>query len=242
MFKKNHFLNISKKNKLLREIYLYYNLYIRNYKSFFKNSQFNEDQIIKKIFINQNKGNFVDIGCFHPTRDNNTYLLYKKGWRGINIDLNPLSIDLFNVLRSKDININAAISNKKQTTNFFFKGETSPLNTLDVNQINFLKSRFKINKIDLIKKKIKTKKINDILKKYKYYNIDFMSIDVEGLEYQIVKSLNFQKYKVKVFCLEILKHNKESKKNGKNLIRLLKKNNYVFAGKTKVNYFFKNEK
>ena len=45
-------------------------------------------------------------------RLNNTYLLYKRGWSGTNIDLNPTSIDMFNYVRKRDINICALISNE----------------------------------------------------------------------------------------------------------------------------------
>ena len=53
------------------------------------------DLLISYIFRNKRKGIFIDIGCNHPVYNNNTYLLYKKGWRGINIDLDEKSINLF---------------------------------------------------------------------------------------------------------------------------------------------------
>ena len=66
------------------------------------------------------KGKFVDIGCFHPVRHNNTYAMYKLGWRGINIDLNPLTIELFNFCRRGDININSAISDVEEIKKLYF--------------------------------------------------------------------------------------------------------------------------
>ena len=59
-------------------------------------TQFGEDEYILNLFDKNFKGNFIDIGCYHPTRHNNTYQMYKKGWSGINIDLNPLTIELLN--------------------------------------------------------------------------------------------------------------------------------------------------
>ena len=104
----------SKNYSLFKKIFLYYNIYIRNFKFLFKNSQFGEDKRIIKLFNKNEKGTYLDVGCFHPTRQNNTYLMYKLGWNGINIDLNPLTIELFNVARPNDINICAAVSNKKR--------------------------------------------------------------------------------------------------------------------------------
>ena len=80
------------------------------------------------------KGKYVDLGCFHPTRSNNTFKLYQKGWRGVNIDLNPLTIDLFNFSRSKDINICAAVSNKETKKKLYFLGDLDSKNTLNLNQ------------------------------------------------------------------------------------------------------------
>ena len=110
--KKNFFLNYALNNRNFYKIYLYYNLYVRNLKYYFKRSysQFDEDLFLKKYFENKKKGFFVDIGCHHPFKGNNTFLLYKLGWSGINIDLNKISIDLFNIARPRDINICTALS------------------------------------------------------------------------------------------------------------------------------------
>ena len=58
-------------------------------------SMLGEDLFVKKFFKNKKKGFYIDVGCYHPIDGNNTYLLYKKGWEGINIDLNKTSIDLY---------------------------------------------------------------------------------------------------------------------------------------------------
>ena len=91
-------LKLSKKYPSFKKIYLYYNIYIRNFKFFFNTSQFGEDKKIIKLFEKNKKGTYVDVGCFHPTRQNNTYLMYKLGWSGVNIDLNPLTIELFDFM------------------------------------------------------------------------------------------------------------------------------------------------
>ena len=103
------------KTKFTYKIYLYYNLYIRH-KCFLgrkQYSQWGEDFFINSFFKNNNNGIYLDIGCFHPYMYSNTCLLHKKGWSGVNIDINPTSIDLFNIIRPNDINICAAISEKK---------------------------------------------------------------------------------------------------------------------------------
>ena len=53
----------------------------------------NVDLIIDRIFRNIHKGVYMDVGCNHPIKYNNTYLLNKRGWSGINIDLDKTCIN-----------------------------------------------------------------------------------------------------------------------------------------------------
>ena len=223
-----------------RKIYYFYNIYLRNYKYLKGGTQFNEDKYLQSFFERNYVGSFVDLGCFHPTRHNNTFHFYKKNWKGINVDLNPTTIELFNFFRSKDININCAISDKKGYKKLYFVDKFSPLNTLDYNHLKFLKNNFLLTKKDFKEKKIKTEKINNILNKYKFNRIDFLNIDLEGLEYEVIKSINFRKFKINLICIEILNHNKFSKIKSKKIQQILKKNNFKYLKKIGVNSIYKN--
>ena len=112
-------------------------------------AQFNEDKIILNLFPKKFVGNFVDIGCYHPTKYNNTYLLYKQGWNGLNIDLNPLSIELFNYLRPRDINICAAISDKETEKKLLYTGDLSPENTIQNSHKSFLQKKHNYKNKDI---------------------------------------------------------------------------------------------
>ena len=231
---------LNSKNNFLRKVYFFYNIYLRNFKYLRGRSQFDEDTYINSFFEKDYKGKFVDLGCFHPTRDNNTFKFYKKKWKGINVDLNPITIELFNFFRSNDTNINCAISDKKTLKKMYFVNDFSPLNTLDINHLKFLKKNFLFKNKDFKEKKIKTENINNILKKHKFDKVDFLNIDLEGLEYEVIKSINFKKYKIKLICVEILDHNKLSKNKSKKTLGILKKNNFKFLKKIGVNSIFKN--
>ena len=235
---KSKFLNLSKKYSFLKKIYFFYNIYIRNFKFLFNSSQFGEDKKILELFDKDFKGVYVDLGCFHPTRSNNTLEMYKKGWYGLNVDLNPLTIDLFNYARPFDINICSAISNKKTTKKLFFLGDLDSKNTLDLNHKNWLSKHFKISKRDFKIKSVKTDTLNSLLKKYDFYQIDFMNIDLEGHELEVIKSINFKEFNIKVICVEILNYDKESKYKKKQLISYLKKRGYYQKGKSEINYIF----
>ena len=240
MFKKNFLLNLSFKHKILYKPYLYYNIYIRNLKFFFKNtlSLDKEDLFIKKFFNKKKKGNYLDIGCFNPLLWNNTYLLYKRGWNGINVDMQRINIDLFNIARPNDINICCALYDKKKFLNLYnLKGENnSPVIT--INKDHAHKMRFLSNK-NLIKKKIKTLTFSEMIKNYniKINNIDFLNIDTEGSDFNILRSINIKKYKPKLICIEISQHTMQA--NKKKILNYLKSNDYRFIYKRSASSFFK---
>ena len=153
------------------------------------------DSLVANIFKNKETGIYVDVGCSHPIRNNNTYLLHKKGWRGTNIDLDIKSIELFNYARPKDNNINAAISDKDSEVDLYFYHDKSPINTLSREISNYQKAKV-----------AKTIPLNNILNNSPFFSspIDFLSIDVEGLEYKVLKNFDFEKYKPKVIVVEFL--------------------------------------
>ena len=111
-----------------------YNFYfIKNY-NLIKNSnnfsQEGEDIFLIDFFKDRLNGFYIDVGAFHPYRINNTYLLYKKGFRGINIDISATSIDFFNFARPDDVNLNIGASDKFEDKIFFSKKNLSFHNTL----------------------------------------------------------------------------------------------------------------
>lgn len=235
---KSILLELSKKYKILKKIYFFYNIYIRNFKYLKNGAQSGEDKYIIKLFDEDFKGKFLDIGCYHPTRHNNTYLMYKNGWSGINIDLNPLTIELFNFMRPRDININIGVSDSNEEKKLYFIDELNTQNTLDENQLNFLKNHHNIKDNEIVEKNIKTKSLNTILEEYKFYQIDFMNLDIEGHELKVLKTVNFQKVIIKFLCVEMIEHNKKSIENNEKIKDLLAKNNYKLIKNFNYNYIY----
>ena len=116
----------------------------------------------------------------------------------------------------------------------------SPLNTIDPHHVNFIKKNFRLSQKNIRNKKIKTENINKILKKNKFFNIDFLNIDLEGCEYEVLNNFRFDIYKINLICVEMLNHNTQSKKNSIKITNLLKKNNFKLTYSSGVNKFFKN--
>ena len=186
------------KKSPLKYIYFFINKIISIFAYKKSYSQGSMDLILNHIFKDKKDGFYIDVGCQHPIKNNNTYLLFKKGWTGINIDLDNVNIDLFNFFRPKDNNINSAISNKVEKVKLFYYHQKSPINTLD-EKIS-LKQQAKIEKII----DIQTNTLENILDNYSIKTIDLLTIDVEGFELKVLNGLNFDKYKPSVIIVEFL--------------------------------------
>jgi FkbM family methyltransferase len=158
-----------------------------------------EDMILNHLLAKQ-RGFFVDIGAFHPWRYSNTFYFYQQGWRGINVDANPESINLFNTHRSEDINVEAAIFKDQQELTYYF---------FNHGMFNgFSKEALKDKTLYLVdEKKIQTKTLKTILQNYLPENqaIDFLSLDVEGFELEALQSNDWNKFRPEVVLVEAMR-------------------------------------
>ena len=192
-----------------KRLHIIHNIYIKHKYFIPKNSYSmdGEDLIIFDYFKNKKDGFFIDVGCYHPTHRNNTFLLYKKGWQGINVDIHSFSIDLFNHLRPRDLNYNFAISDKNEILSMYFQKELSQLSTIEYDQAK------KVFQGPIKEKKIQAITLNKILEISKIEKkIDLLDIDVEGADLKVLQSLSLDKFKPELICIEIHDENfKESK-------------------------------
>ena len=193
---KGHFL-YKKKLNLLKILYFFFQFLKSKFKPRIINANWGLDKIVCDMFKKKKKGIYIDIGGHHPLINNNTYLLSKRGWRGINIDLDFNSIDMFNFFRGSDHNKKIALSNFKGFSNLYFFHNRAAKNTLSKGSSKGAK------KI----KRIEVDTLDNVIKdcKFKIDEIDFLSIDVEGNELNVLKGLNFKKFKPKVVVLEYIK-------------------------------------
>lgn len=167
-------------------------------------AQEGEDMILKRLFERQKKGFFIDVGSHHPKRFSNTYFFYKRGWRGINIDAMPKSMELFKKHRKRDINLEVAVSDKPAKLTYYEFNEPA-LNGFSESlslQRDGLENYKIINQYTIETQTLT--KVLDSVKERMPPEIDFISIDVEGLDFQVIKSLDFVKYQPKVILVEIL--------------------------------------
>ena len=142
------------------------------------------------------EGFFIDVGCFHPVKNNTTFVLYQRGWRGINIDVDPVKIEACNLRRPQDTNVACAVSMQAGKAIFLKKGYWSTLNSLEK-----LESA---EKEGWRKMEVQTDTLSNLIDKTTYRNrqIDFLSVDVEGHDRIVLQSLDFNRYRPKVICVE----------------------------------------
>ncbi|WP_099240437.1 FkbM family methyltransferase [Synechococcus sp. BDU 130192] len=190
-----------------------------------------EDLVLLRLFPKKS-GFYIDIGAHHPKRFSNTYLFYQKGWNGINIDAKPGSMKLFQKVRSRDVNLEIPIAQEyKKLT--YFEFEEPALNT-------FSKDLLIERKVKPIREiKLDCYPLSEILDKHlnSRQEIDFMSIDVEGLDLEVLKSNNWEKYRPKIVLVEILKSSLQQVQKTA-VYRFLKEQNYDIYAKSVNTVFF----
>ena len=187
-------------------------------------SRWGEDSFLVNYFKDTSNGRYIDIGAFHPFRGSNTYLLYKKGWSGINIDLNKTSIDLFKLARPNDINLNLAISDANKKIKVYQTKDLGKMNTIDPKFASFFLKNYHVRESC-------SYNLNDILYKYnatKNNRFELIDIDVEGSEYQILENLNFNKYSFKLILVETHIGYLHFKQQSDKIHTLLKSKNYNY--------------
>ena len=197
---KNKYL-YSKKTNIFKFFYFYYQFLKSKFKPRLAYSHWGVDLIITKLLNSRNKGIYIDVGCHHPFLNNHTYLLYKSGWEGINIDVDYNSIDMFNFFRKSDVNIQTAVTDHKGEVDLFFYHNRAAKNTISKEFGSDAKEQKRINSDTL----------NNIIENSKFKNskIDFVSIDVEGNEMNVLSGFNLKKYKPKLILLEFILPNKK---------------------------------
>jgi FkbM family methyltransferase len=198
-------------------------------------SQEGEDMILREIFQSKEKGFYVDIGAYHPTRFSNTNYFYQKGWSGINIEPSPDGFLLFEKERTRDINLNFGISDQKSEINFYVFDEPA-LNTFDSGRVEYLKSNSPYRIIRTIP--VKVDRLDNLLNQYSTTTtIDFMNIDVEWHESVVLQSNDWSKFKPKIILLEVLDFSIETFSSNP-LYIFLKNLGYHFIAKTPRTCFF----
>jgi len=196
------------------------------------NSQHGEDIILSFLLRSVKKGFYVDIGANDPEVISNTKYFYDRGWRGINLEPHPILFDKICRIRIRDININAGVAQEETLLKFYRIDETEGTagSTFDPKSAKELEQKgYKISPV-LEMPVIPLQKIfNENLNNQK---IDFMSIDTEGFDLEVLKSNNWNKYRPKFVLVETVNNKKE-------ILAYMTENSYKVIFENTANTIFK---
>ncbi len=200
-------------------------------------SQEGEDLVLARILgeLKITTGFFVDIGAHHPTRYSNTYYFYRRGWRGINVDALPGTKKLFQRMRPRDITIECGVGSKEGVLRYFAFNEPA-LNTFSEQEARKKESpQYRI--IGTLQIPVVT--LKQILDEYlpSGTQIDFMTIDAEGFDHEIISSNDWSRYRPRVVLVELLNTEIQNLETHPTA-QILYRHNYRAMAKTLNTFFF----
>lgn len=169
-------------------------------------AQFGEDLIIANIFsmLGIQQPSYLDVGAHHPINISNTALFYLTGSRGVNVEANPNCVDEFRRHRPEDVNLNVGVGPTRGTLDFYYIDDWSGRNTFDrkaAEEFVAANPLFKISKIE----KISVVSLNDIVAQHMAGKWpDFLSIDIEGMDFDVIESAHFGTDAPTVICVEAI--------------------------------------
>ena len=210
---------------------LFSNFFGKYKKSYSEN--FGEDLFVDFFFKEFKKGSYVDVGCNLPKTSSLTYLLYKKGWSGINIDISKRAIDLNKVIRKRDINLNISIGKEEKIIDSFIFYDNCSMNTVDKKFKEYTKKSVNKEPTTL---RLEQLRLNTILQNHEINKIDYLNIDVEGNEENVLDGFAIKKYSPELVSIEI--HSEKCPPTNNKIYKFFISNGYKLSSIYGWTYFF----
>ena len=202
--------------------------------SYSSHSELGEDMMIRGILHHMgmdwgHKGVYVDIGAHHPVSNSNTWHFYRCGWSGINVDATPGSMELFKTLRPRDVNLECCVVPQESVSMTFYCFDNPLLNTLDASAAKEVtdSGRARLLREELVPALTVDRLLTAHLPAGQ--TLDLLSIDIEGVDELVLRSMDWSKWRPKVIVFE--RHDIDLGSLGADLlIRYLQSQSYVISG------------
>lgn len=196
-------------------------------------SQYGEDLLMMSAIHLQKIENptYLDIGANDPVKGNNTYYFYQRGFYGVLIEPNPLLHKKLVKMRPKDVSLNIGVGDKQETrTYYLFPEQHNALNTFSEEEKNEITK----NGIPVVRSvELLMRDINSIIREHFSTPPSIISIDVEGLDEAILRTLDFERYAPQIICVETISfsdvQNNTFVKRNELIEYILSKNYEIFA-------------
>jgi FkbM family methyltransferase len=200
-------------------------------------AQEGEDLILRRIFDERRDGFFIDVGAHHPKRFSNTYIFYKAGWSGINIEPSPVAQRLFAAIRPRDTNVQLGIAEQSSQL-VYYEFNDPALNTFDEQLMRWrlANTPYKVLRQSLVP----VERLDVVLARHlpKGQNIDFLTVDVEGMDLEVLRSNDWTVFRPECVLIESLQSSLESAVRG-DACAFLQSKGYVLFAKTFNSLFFR---
>jgi FkbM family methyltransferase len=165
-------------------------------------AQWGEDVVLEQFVggLAPSDACFIDVGCFHPRKYSNTWRLYRGGWRGINVDVDPVKLDVFGLVRPGDENVCCAIGNGPGEATLYSFGHYSVLSTLDPRKA----AEYRGLGYECVERPVGVRTLTDVFESSRFRDrrIALLSIDVEGHEEWVLRSLDFARHRPRLILCE----------------------------------------
>jgi Methyltransferase FkbM domain len=206
-------------------------------------SQAGEDVIVNFLFEGKKirTPSYLELGVFLPDWHSNTYLFYQKGSRGVLVEADETLIPNIAIVRPLDKLLNIGVGIKDDEFANFYIFDDPALNTFSKDEAD---SREKYGTHKIMKVSVlPLRSINAIISENFSSYPDYLSIDLEGLDFSILKTLDFEKYPIPVICVETCRYSENYiKTKNKEIINFMSLNDYFVYGDTYINTIFVNNK
>ncbi|WP_050479691.1 FkbM family methyltransferase [Herbaspirillum rhizosphaerae] len=200
-------------------------------------SQEGEDMVLRRIFEGKSSGFYVDVGAHHPARFSNTNFFYRRGWRGINIEPNPDVVAIFRRDRKRDINLQLGVSDRPQMLKYHFFNDPA-LNSFDEELVaqRLANTPYKV----IGSADVPVQRLDAILNQHLPAGtaIDFLTIDVEGLDFLVLQSNDWTRYRPVCVLVEALGTSMEDVA-GSEIYEFMKSQGYLLFAKTYNTWIFR---
>jgi FkbM family methyltransferase len=163
-------------------------------------SQFGEDLWLADQFADQASGFYVDVGAYDPFNASNTLLLYRKGWRGINVEPDPDALRRFERFRGRDVNLGVAISSHDGTAAFVRAGSFSGLDDPDRPWPDIRSDTAALTPTRIV---VRTRRLQGVFDEYRPVGeIDLLDVDAEGHDLEVLDSNDWERFRPRIVLVE----------------------------------------
>jgi FkbM family methyltransferase len=160
-----------------------------------------EDLYLMRCFGDRADGFYIDIGSGHPVYDNMSFGFYLKGWRGITVEPNPWLAQLTRAVRPRDRHIEALVGAAPGEATFYLVDEYHGLSTMISDHARAAQTQFG-KASQAITVPVTT--LAELCRLYAPPSFDFLKVDVEGAEPDVLLNGDWQSYRPKVVVVEAL--------------------------------------